>query len=239
MDDDPDQNQINKNFTIILPALNEEKTIEKTVKEALATGAGEVLVIDDGSTDSTVSLLAPLLQHPELKIISHPRNLGCGAARKTGIMAATNSILVFFDCDIENINREMMSKLVGPVLKNEADFVMASFENFGRVTEFLVKPLLAYLVPDLANIRQPLSGMFAVHSSYLNPERINSGHAISRILLDVYFAGARITEVDIGAIIHRKRLDVAKREQAISECQCILNTLSERGLLNIRSPKTR
>ena len=48
-----------KNFTVILPAFNEEKTIVKTVEEALATEASEVIVVDDGSTDATASLLIP------------------------------------------------------------------------------------------------------------------------------------------------------------------------------------
>ncbi|HEV7423728.1 MAG TPA: glycosyltransferase family 2 protein, partial [Candidatus Paceibacterota bacterium] len=131
-------NQLNKKFTIILPAFNEEKTIVKTVEAALGTGASEILVIDDGSIDNTVFLLAPFLKsHPQLKVISHPKNQGCGAARKTGILAASNPIFMFFDSDIENISSEMMTRLISPVLRNEADFVMASFENFGRITEYL------------------------------------------------------------------------------------------------------
>ena len=127
----------------------------------------------------------------------------------------------------------MMIKLVTPILEGKADFVMASLENFGRVTEFLVRPLLSLLVPDLAYLKQPLSGMFAGYLPYLNPEHISPGYSMGGTLLDVYFKGARIREVDIGVITHRHRSDEAKRNHALTACKCILYALSEQGIIKM------
>ncbi|MEK7175214.1 MAG: glycosyltransferase family 2 protein [Patescibacteria group bacterium] len=223
---------MDKNFTIILPTYNEEKTIVKTITQALLTSASEVIVVNDGSTDATVSLLLPIIKNnPRLKIISHLKNKGCGVARKNGIIAASNPILLFFDSDIENINSKMMNKLVKPILKNEADFVIASFENFGRITEYLIKPLFSEFVPNLAHLKQPISGMFAVRRSYLDYKKINPGHSMASILLNTYFKAARIKEVDIGLIIHKHRSDLAKCDQARTECNSIIKSLLENKVL--------
>lgn len=223
---------MDKNFTIILPVFNEEKTIVKTLGEAVLTGASEIIVVNDGSTDLTGSLLLSFQKlHPQVKIISHLKNKGCGAARKTGILAASNPTVLFFDTDIENVTSEMMTKLVVPVLKNDVDFVIASFKNFGRITEYLIKPLLSELVPELAHLKQPISGMFACRRSLIDLKKVFLEDVIANVLLDFYFKGMRIKEVDIGLIRHKHRPDIVKCKQAHLECSSIINYLLENGLI--------
>lgn len=225
-----------KDFTIVLPAFNEEKTIVKTVEAAIAAGASEIIVVNDGSTDNTATLLTPFLKsYRQLRIISHSKNQGCGIAKKTGILSAINNIVLICDSDIENINEDMLIKLVTPLLKREADFVLASFENFGRVAEYLVKPLLSFLVPKLAHLKQPISGMFALYRSYIDPEKMDSGYGMAGILLNAYFKGAKISEVDIGTMIHRHRSDKDKRDHALTACKCILRYCAEQGIIKINS----
>jgi len=87
-------------ISIILPAFNEEpsiagilKRIHFTMKEAGHTY--EIIVVDDGSSDDT----AGKAEEAGAKVISHPYNIGNGAAIKTGIRNANGEILVMIDGD--------------------------------------------------------------------------------------------------------------------------------------------
>jgi len=82
--------------TIIIPAYNEQNSIEKTVSEVKMLGERyHVLVIDDGSVDDTAALAI----QAGAEVISHPYNKGYGASLKTGIERAHSDNIVFFDAD--------------------------------------------------------------------------------------------------------------------------------------------
>lgn len=69
---------------IVLPAFNAEKTLEKTVSEIPKEFFGRILLVDDASQDSTVSVAKKL----GLKVIEHDENSGYGANQKTCYTAA-------------------------------------------------------------------------------------------------------------------------------------------------------
>ena len=83
--------------SVIIPAYNEEQAIGDTIGKIhkLALPASELLVIDDGSTDAT----AEVARQAGAKVLSHPYNIGNGAAVKTGIRSALGRVLVFMDGD--------------------------------------------------------------------------------------------------------------------------------------------
>ncbi len=85
-------------ISIIIPTYNEERAIGATVLaiQDLKLGCDvEILVVDDGSTDAT----AKVAQTAGAKVISHPYNIGNGAAVKTGIRNSGGDVLVFMDGD--------------------------------------------------------------------------------------------------------------------------------------------
>lgn len=114
--------------SIIIPAYNEEKTIvsllEMVRAQSVAGVEFEVVVIDDGSTDSTRELLDA---RPELytRFIKQPVNGGKGAAVKAGIRAATGDYILFQDADLEYDPADY-ARLLQPVLRYNADVVMGS-----------------------------------------------------------------------------------------------------------------
>ena len=87
-------------ISIVCPAYNEGEAVGKTVKgihiAMAATGLDyEVIVVDDGSTDTT----AADASHAGAVVISHPRNAGYGAALKTGILNARYDWIAIIDSD--------------------------------------------------------------------------------------------------------------------------------------------
>jgi glycosyltransferase involved in cell wall biosynthesis len=93
-------------ISAVLPAYNEEAVIAKTVRRtgdalaALGVSDFEVLVVDDGSTDDT-ALRAASAAAPgrRVRVVSHPRNRGYGAALRTGFDAAACEAVFHMDSD--------------------------------------------------------------------------------------------------------------------------------------------
>lgn len=105
------------NLSLILPAHNEEAVIEQAVLEALNSldhlgYQGEVLVVDDGSTDHTALTVQRLRElHPRVRLLRHDRNRGYGAALRTGFEAAKCEFVAFTDADCQ-FHLEDLSRLV-------------------------------------------------------------------------------------------------------------------------------
>lgn len=114
------------NLSVIIPVYNEKKTITEIVERVLATGlAGEVILVDDCSTDGTRDLLAALEGRPGLRVLLHEKNLGKGAAVRTGLTAAQGDILLIQDADLEYDPRDYPA-LLKPIQEGVADVVYGS-----------------------------------------------------------------------------------------------------------------
>jgi dolichol-phosphate mannosyltransferase len=93
-------------ISIILPARNEQDNLPLVVQRSLgaladAGGNGEVIVVDDGSADGTARVARRLVaEHPDaVSLISHARNLGYGAALRTGFDRAAGDLVFCTDAD--------------------------------------------------------------------------------------------------------------------------------------------
>jgi glycosyltransferase involved in cell wall biosynthesis len=92
-------------LTVFFPAFNEEDIIEKTVTDALSACAPladdlEVVVVDDGSADQTPAIVERMAAaDPRVRLIKHERNLGYGAALRTGFAGAHKDLVFFSDAD--------------------------------------------------------------------------------------------------------------------------------------------
>jgi glycosyltransferase involved in cell wall biosynthesis len=88
--------------TVVIPAFNRVETIRAAVESVLWQSHAdfELLVVDDGSSDGTMSALAGMTD-PRLRLLANPRNMGPSAARNTGIRAARGDWVAFQDSDDE------------------------------------------------------------------------------------------------------------------------------------------
>ncbi len=91
--------------TILAPAYNEEDAIDHFVDAVIPRleDGWEILVVDDGSTDSTPQHLDTLAaKYPQLRVVTHEENAGIGAALSTGFAAIPDGVIVTMDADLSH-----------------------------------------------------------------------------------------------------------------------------------------
>jgi glycosyltransferase involved in cell wall biosynthesis len=94
--------------SILIPAYDEEETIGDVVTKIKTLHSDfEIIVINDGSSDNT----AQVAKEAGALVYSHPRNIGNGAAVKSGIRFASGKILVFMDGDGQHEPKEIATLL--------------------------------------------------------------------------------------------------------------------------------
>jgi len=118
---------MNRILSVIIPVFNEAATIRHVIRTvADQSHVGEIIIVDDASTDETQKHLTSLttLSVP-LKIFRHTTNQGKGAALRTGITAATLPFVIIQDADLEYDPREYPT-ILEPLLEDRADVVYGS-----------------------------------------------------------------------------------------------------------------
>lgn len=112
-------------LSLVMPAYNEEATVSEAIARVLAqTCVGELIVVDDASTDGTGRLLAEI-DDPRVRVVRHDRNQGKGAALRTGISLASLPYVGVQDADLEYDPAEW-PKLLRPLDEGLADVVYGS-----------------------------------------------------------------------------------------------------------------
>ena len=108
---------------VIIPAFNEERSLEIVVRRVLQEpSVQQVVVVDDCSTDGTLAVARRCASDPRVMVKNHPANLGKGAAIRTGLAAITAPLVIIQDADLEYDPADYQ-KLVSPILRGRADVV--------------------------------------------------------------------------------------------------------------------
>ncbi len=123
-------------LSIIIPAYNEEHTLEKIVGKVIAAQLPqgiekEIIIIDDCSKDRTHEIATTLGKKHSIKVIRHEINQGKGVSVRDGLKASTGDVVVIQDADLEYDPKEY-EILLQPILNDGAEVVYGSRFMGGR-----------------------------------------------------------------------------------------------------------
>jgi glycosyltransferase involved in cell wall biosynthesis len=182
---------------IVMPAYNEERTIGQVIDSLHKEGWRNIIVINDGSRDQT----AKIAQSRKALVIHHEKNMGLGAALRTGLNKARElgaDCVITFDADGQH-DPKAVRRLVHST--NEADFVIGSrhfvniplhkrIGNFGL--NFITRILSGRLVDSQSGIR-------AFNRRALQKIQIRSNRyeVSSELVVQAKMKGLKIKEVPV------------------------------------------
>jgi glycosyltransferase involved in cell wall biosynthesis len=199
-----------RDFAVIIPAYNEVENAPDLVRELRAAFArhglsGEVIVVDDGSTDDTAeAVLREAGGWDRLRVVRHRRNFGKTEALVTGAEHTSASCLVLFDADLQHTPDEIPRFLA----KLDEGWDIVTGRKVGRYEKALVSRTYNRLSRMIFEI--PVSdtnSMKAFRREILDEVRLrHDWHRFFVVL--AYARGYSITEIDI--TLHPRRHGVAK-----------------------------
>ncbi len=222
-----------RTVSVVLPALNEEDTIEsviESISRLVDGGDGlvdELIVLDSGSTDDTeiraIAAGARVVSR-EQALPEVPPRPGKGEALWRSLAATSGDIVVFVDSDLINPHPMFVPWLVGPLLTRDGIHLVKGFyrrplngsgatggagaTGGGRVTELVARPLLSALCPELGGVLQPLGGEYAATRELLTALPFAPGYGVEiGLLVDTFdrLGLDAIAQVNLGVRAHRNR----------------------------------
>ena len=116
-----------RTLSVIVPVYNECTTVAEIIRRVRAAPVPlvvDVTVVDDASTDGTDKVLASLAD-PVVRVVTHERNLGKGAAIRTALAHAHGDLVLIQDADLE-YDPDDWPRLLEPILKRKAAVVYGS-----------------------------------------------------------------------------------------------------------------
>ncbi|MCE2531839.1 MAG: glucosyl-3-phosphoglycerate synthase [Acidimicrobiia bacterium] len=236
----------NRTIAVCLPALNEESTVgaicaevRRTLMPPAAGLVDDLLVVDDNSTDRTgeMATAAGARVVPTAEVLPEAGpGFGKGNALWKSVAATTADLIVWCDADLRSFEANYVTALVEPLLADErVVLVKGYYERLldgrtggGRTTELMARPLLAQFFPELAHLRQPLGGEYAVRRQAVEQVPFVQGWGVEvGLLIDLSrrFGPDRIAEADLGVRRHRNR----PLEELGPQALAILQTVMQRS----------
>jgi glucosyl-3-phosphoglycerate synthase len=219
-----------RRVSVVLPALDEEATVGAIVEAVVPLTLGpaplvdELVVVDSGSTDRTVEVAAAAGARVVLRtdvVPELPPVPGKGEVLWRSLAATTGDVICYLDSDLIDFDPAFVPALLGPLLTDRRVGLVKGFyrrplrlettqadTGGGRVTELLVRPLLAALRPELAAVVQPLGGEYAGTRELLESVPFAAGYGVEiGLLLDTYaqLGLDGLAQVNLGVRKHRNR----------------------------------
>ncbi len=150
-----------KSITVVIPAFNEEKTIEATIQAVQKLDRiDKILVVDDGSNDKT----SELAEKTGAQVLKLNPNRGKGGAMNAASKFIETDIVAFIDADLGEC-AEQVGLILQPIINGEADMAIAAFPPAQKKGGFgLVKNTARRAIKKAGQVEviSPLSGQRAM-----------------------------------------------------------------------------
>jgi glycosyltransferase involved in cell wall biosynthesis len=199
-----------RDFALVIPAFNEAPVVPALISELRATFerydlSGEILFVDDGSTDGTAELVEKEADGwPLLKVLRHPRNLGKTEAIMTAARSTERTYLVLYDADLQHLPDQIPRFLE----KLHAGWDIVT----GRKVGFYDKRVVSSFYNALSRriFRVPVSDLNSMKAFRRNIlDEISLRHDWHRFFVVLAYArGYSVSEIDIE--LHPRRAGVSK-----------------------------
>lgn len=187
--------------SVIIPVFNEKRTVGSVIEIARTwPKAHEVIVVNDGSSDGTHTVLASFGK--KIRAITYPHNKGKGHALSTGIRASRSDILVFLDGDIVGLTHADLDKLLAPVIDKKADMTLG-LVRFWRIHD---------RGPD-----KTITGVRALRKSLVASElgtMANVGYGVEFLLNHIH-KDKRVRTVDLPGVYIMSKLEKLPLHKAV------------------------
>ena len=119
-------------LSVVMPVYNEKKTVLKIIDKVLKLDiVKELIVVDDCSTDGTRELLKSAEFDNRVKVLLHDKNMGKGAAIRTGFKNVSRDVVLIQDADLEYDPHEF-NDMIKPIADGVADVVYGSRLSGGK-----------------------------------------------------------------------------------------------------------
>lgn len=240
-------------ISLVLPALNEEKTLENIIVNAQKSLMknvpliDEMVLMDSNSTDRTREIARdlglPVYIHQDLLPELGARR-GKGEALWKSLLVTQGDIITWLDTDIENFQPHLIYGILGPLLVDPKlqlvkGFFLRSLKlgekmqlgGGGRVTELVARPMINLFYPELSGVIQPLSGQFAGKRSAFEQCSFSSGYGVEmELLLEIFtkFGLNSIAQVDLIELIHNNQQLEALSKMSFVIIQTLMHKLEKR-----------
>ena len=214
--------------TLVVPALDESASIERLaplVARVLATDVfTRAVLVDGGSSDDTVDRARDhgieVVRAADLA--PGPPVLGKGDSMWRAA-DLPGDVLVFRDADVDGVDVDHLVALAAAAARPGIALAKGRFERLqyadgpprptsGRITEFVARPLLALLAPELAHVQEPLSGQVAIRRDVLRQVEVVTRYGVD-VGLVLAVAAAHgpdaVVSVDVGSLTHRAKQDAS------------------------------
>jgi glycosyltransferase involved in cell wall biosynthesis len=185
--------------SIIICAYNEEKTVVDVVRACRELNQrSEIIVVDDGSVDSTPALLTDLEADLSFRYERFPVNRGKSWAMAHGVAIASKEIILFVDADVSNLRKEHFDSMLEPLHSGTADMVLGQPSQ--TAVDYRIIPFLRSLTGERALFRKdiiPILGQMG-----------NTRFGVET-LINLYFQaqGKRIEHVLLEGLVHPNKYE--------------------------------
>ncbi|MBU4332079.1 glycosyltransferase family 2 protein [Patescibacteria group bacterium] len=231
-----------KQLSIIVPAYNEEKSINEVLNQLKCQLADfniehEIIVVNDGSNDQTKELLKKISC---IKPINHPYNKGYGASLKTGVKNAKYDWVMFYDADGQH-NPKYISELLKHT--NEYDMIIGARQGYQgpwlrqpgkKILHLAANYLSGHKIPDLNSGFRLIKRKHFLRFAHLFPDGFS---LTTTITLTFFKTGLNVKYVPI-TINKRQGKSSVKPADAVNTFMLIVRLITLFSPLRIFLPLT-